>query len=275
MSIKMIITDLDGTFYHRDLTYDTVRFNRLYKQMKQQNIQFVVASGNQYYQLISFFDQANEMSFIAENGGYVVDQNQELFSVEIDYDTWFTAANLLDSMSEVTFLLICGKKSSYVLASTPDDLCDFYRDYFPHLDKVNRFEEIDDQIMKVAIACIPEATYEIAQTLKNRVHQNLSVVTSGHGYIDIIVSGVHKGNAIEMLMKKYNVKPSEILAFGDAMNDLEMLQLAKYGFVMKNGDPDLKEKIGRVTPLDFEEDGELALIEEYFKDSETFLKKYE
>ncbi len=52
MAIKMIVTDLDGTFYHQDLTYDKKRFNRLYKQMEENDIHFVVASGNQYYQLI-------------------------------------------------------------------------------------------------------------------------------------------------------------------------------------------------------------------------------
>ena len=34
-----------------DLTYDKERFNHLYKQMKENDIRFVVASGNQYYQL--------------------------------------------------------------------------------------------------------------------------------------------------------------------------------------------------------------------------------
>ena len=56
MSIKMIVTDLDGTFYHQDLSYDKQRFDRLYEKMKAEGIRFVVASGNQYYQLISFFD---------------------------------------------------------------------------------------------------------------------------------------------------------------------------------------------------------------------------
>lgn len=74
MSIKMIVTDLDGTFYHRDLTYDKARFMRLYEKMKQQGIHFVVASGNQYYQLISFFDEIkDELTFVSENGAYIVD----------------------------------------------------------------------------------------------------------------------------------------------------------------------------------------------------------
>lgn len=274
MSIKMIITDLDGTFYHEDLTYDKSRFDRLYQKMKEHQIRFVVASGNQYYQLISFFDDAKNMSFISENGGYVVDSNEELFSVEIQKSTWLKVAKMFQSMSEVTFLLICGKKSSYVLSSTSDELCDLYRDYFPKLEKVQSFDEIDDQIMKVAIACIPECTYDLASMLHEQVSEDLSVVTSGHGYIDVIVKGIHKANAIQMLMKKYNVKAEEIMAFGDAMNDLEMLQLAKYGFVMKNGSEELKNIIGRTTLHDVEEDGELEMIEQYFENPSAFLEKY-
>lgn len=46
-----------------------------YQQMKAQGIRFVVASGNQYYQLISFFPEiANEIAFVAENGGWVVSE---------------------------------------------------------------------------------------------------------------------------------------------------------------------------------------------------------
>ena len=79
MSIKMIVTDLDGTFYHRDFTYDKEKFSMLYQKMKEQHIHFVVASGNQYAQLRSFFEDANNLTFVAENGGYIIDKGKELF----------------------------------------------------------------------------------------------------------------------------------------------------------------------------------------------------
>ncbi len=50
-----------------------------YQQMKAQGIRFVVASGNQYYQLISFFPEiANEIAFVAENGGWVVSEGKDV-----------------------------------------------------------------------------------------------------------------------------------------------------------------------------------------------------
>ena len=72
MSIKLIAVDMDGTFLSDQKTYNRERFMAQYRQMKEQGIRFVVASGNQYYQLISFFPElANEISFVAENGGRI------------------------------------------------------------------------------------------------------------------------------------------------------------------------------------------------------------
>ncbi|WP_252493417.1 HAD hydrolase family protein, partial [Escherichia coli] len=73
MSIKLIAVDMDGTFLSDQKTYNRERFMAQYQQMKAQGIRFVVASGNQYYQLISFFPEiANEIAFVAENGGWVL-----------------------------------------------------------------------------------------------------------------------------------------------------------------------------------------------------------
>jgi hydroxymethylpyrimidine pyrophosphatase-like HAD family hydrolase len=52
--------------------------------MREQNIRFVVASGNQYYQLISFFPEiAHEIAFVAENGGWVVSAGEDVFNCQL------------------------------------------------------------------------------------------------------------------------------------------------------------------------------------------------
>ncbi|MFO5769796.1 HAD hydrolase family protein, partial [Klebsiella pneumoniae] len=71
MSIKLIAVDMDGTFLSDAKTYNRPRFLAQYQRMREQNIRFVVASGNQYYQLISFFPEiAHQIAFVAENGGW-------------------------------------------------------------------------------------------------------------------------------------------------------------------------------------------------------------
>ena len=60
MSVKVIVTDMDGTFLNDAKTYNQPRFMAQYQELKKRGIEFVVASGNQYYQLISFFPELKD-----------------------------------------------------------------------------------------------------------------------------------------------------------------------------------------------------------------------
>lgn len=57
MSIKLIAVDMDGTFLDDEMKYNKDRFMKQYRELKARGIKFVVASGNQYDQLKSFFHQ--------------------------------------------------------------------------------------------------------------------------------------------------------------------------------------------------------------------------
>lgn len=273
MSIKMIVTDLDGTFYHQDLSYDKIKFQQLYQKMQKEHIHFVVASGNQYYQLISFFDEPEKMTFVSENGGYIVKEGKEIFSVEIKPNIYHQIVDVLKKYPEM-ICIVCGKKSAYVTHDMSEKDFQFFLKYFPKMIRVDDLHNIDDQIMKFALMTEEDYVDKIVSELNQVVDNSLSVVTSGHGCIDLIVSGIHKGFALKTLMDIWHIAPHEVMAFGDARNDLEMLQLAGYGFVMKNGTEEMKQYIQRVTPLTCEEDGELAIIEEYFENPSLFLEKY-
>ena len=53
--IKMVAVDIAGTFVRSDYTYDAPRFRRVFSRMQKEGCSFVVASGNQYYQLRDLF----------------------------------------------------------------------------------------------------------------------------------------------------------------------------------------------------------------------------
>ncbi len=55
-----------------------------YQELKKRGIEFVVASGREYYQLISFFPEPkHEISFVAENGALVYEHGKQLFHGEL------------------------------------------------------------------------------------------------------------------------------------------------------------------------------------------------
>ena len=70
-NIKLAAVDIDGIFVRLDYTYDVPRFKRILSRMKEAGCSFIVASGNQYYQM------REELSFVAENGAFVKDRQAE------------------------------------------------------------------------------------------------------------------------------------------------------------------------------------------------------
>ena len=73
-----------------------------------------------------------------------------------------------------------------------------------------------------------------------------------------------KGKAITAIAKHLKIPMENILAFGDAANDLEMIEKVKYGFAMSNADPKLK-KVAYKTILSNDEDGVAKELNAFFE----------
>ena len=73
MTIKVIATDMDGTFLDDKGSYDKERFSQILDAMAARDMHFVVASGNSMSRLKPMFAETFErLHFVAENGGQVV-----------------------------------------------------------------------------------------------------------------------------------------------------------------------------------------------------------
>ncbi|TVV05249.1 HAD family hydrolase, partial [Lactobacillus paragasseri] len=68
---KLIAVDMDGTFLRDDKSYDEEKFAKIYQELEKRNIIFTVASGNQYYQITTFFKKFPAVVYVAENGALV------------------------------------------------------------------------------------------------------------------------------------------------------------------------------------------------------------
>ncbi len=85
------------------------------------------------------------------------------------------------------------------------------------------------------------------------------LVRSEPTYLEILRRGVTKGAALVRLCELLVVPPSAAVAFGDNLNDLEMIQAAGLGVAMGNAHADLKRAAGLVAPSN-DEDGVAAVL---------------
>jgi len=74
------------------------------------------------------------------------------------------------------------------------------------------------------------------------------ITTSGDDGMELMPKGASKVDALSVLADIYNVRMQNVLAFGDSINDLSMLKAAGTGVSMANGDPELQRHADIIAP---------------------------
>ncbi|WP_255807362.1 HAD hydrolase family protein [Lactobacillus intestinalis] len=108
-------------------------------------------------------------------------------------------------------------------------------------------------MLKFSIQCPDDKTEYYIKLFKDKLGNYSDVTSSGHGDLDIIQIGMHKANGLRELGKILNIKLSEMCAFGDGGNDLEMIQEVGYRVAMKNSSPPLLIVASHITDTNDEE----------------------
>lgn len=262
--IKLVAVDVDGTFIRDNYTWDVARFEKIFARMKKAGCNFVVASGNQYYQLRGIFAKySGEISFVSDNGAYVETRGELIFAADIPKATADFAVDACKEISGVQ-IFICGVRSAYCeRGNVPEDVFKFMHHYMPRMEMVDDLKKIDDQILKFALLVPNEKSGEYEKILREKLTGALTPTTSGYNSIDLIIPGCHKASGIKRLVERFGITPAECAAFGDSGNDIEMLRYCGESYAMGNAAQSVKD-VAKYTCLTNEEDGVLVELEKIF-----------
>lgn len=154
---------MDGTWLTDQKDYDKELFLREFAEMQKQGIKFVVASGNQYANLMTRFPEVlDKIYFVAENGALVAQGRQILHVDSLSDDIYQT---LLKITTEYPYpAVVMGLVSAYVKKSSGRAYKQEMKKYMEHITVVDSFGEIDDQIFKVSLT-VPEAKQAAGQII--------------------------------------------------------------------------------------------------------------
>lgn len=257
---KLIAVDMDGTFLKSDNSYDEKRFSQIYQKLRDKGIRFAVASGNQYFQLKSFFKQYPDVIYVSENGAIIKDEEQVYSLHAYSNQAVEKIEQFLLKQDKIQFL-VCGLENAYELKQFGPEYYERMHVYYHHLKQVKDFSEIDDKIVKFAVQCSDEDTKYFVDLFKKELAPDADVTSSGHGDIDIIQPGIHKANGLAELGKILGISMNEITAFGDGNNDLEMLEEVGDGVAVRNASPEVLKIADHVTDSN-DDQGVLNYIED-------------
>jgi len=87
---------------------------------------------------------------------------------------------------------------------------------------------------------------ERVKTAVQRTEPSVTCVFSEHDMLEFLGQDVNKGTALRVLCEQIGIASESVIAFGDNMNDFEMLQTAGIGVAMATGPAALQETADRV-----------------------------
>ena len=231
--IRLIASDMDGTLLDDDSrvppeTYDLIR------KLRANGVSFAVSSGRRYDTLCEMFAPViDEMDFVASNGAQVyVDGSM------VDREVFSHAAIKRLERTVLQFdclhLVLFDRTSSFLF----DDADAYEREIDKDLPAPRRVYETPGpqvNILKASVYCDdPAKMWDMAYALGRDLSDAFVFAPSGTKWIDVMQVGVNKWTGIRQVMDAHGVSADEVMAFGDSMNDYEILRMVGHSRAMGN-----------------------------------------
>lgn len=258
--VKLIVTDLDGTLLNDALNVPTGFFS-LADRLFEKGIKLAIATGRAQASIQEKFGPIMEHLYsISDNGSLMMKGNEELLCKPLNSSD-IKALVEVGRPIENAWPVLCGK-DSWFIENTDKAFLDKVHLYTRNYQVVNDLTQVEAPIIKVSLCDIIGAeqnSYPHYRSFENE----LKVALGGTSWLDVTMPSANKGIAIEHLQQLYGISKSETLVFGDMMNDLEMMQTAKYSYAMKNAHQRIKEVASFITEKDNNEGGVIEVIEKF------------
>ncbi len=256
MDIKVIATDMDGTLLDPKGQLDLPRLEKILDKLDQCDIRFVIATGNEVHRMRQLLGHLAERVVLVVANGARIFENNELIQAQ----TWDDAmvdralAHFKGRECQDQFVVTAMNggfvKEGTVFSEldkfmTPEMIEKLYQ-------RMNFVDEFDSSlfggVLKMSMVVGEERLDSVLQEINDLFDGHVRAVSSGYGCIDILQDGIHKAWGLVELLKRWNLKSEQIMAFGDSENDIEMLELAGISYAMENAEEAVKRVASKVAP---------------------------
>lgn len=266
MNIGLIATDLDGTLLRTDLSV-APRTRAALDAARDAGIVVVPVTARQPHGVRRIAEAAGFTSWaLCGNGAYCVDlsNGEVLFEAHVEVEAQRLLAQVLaETTPGVTFLSVRAGGEVYVAEQGYTDLADFEdhkRD--PSSMGVHTLEEV---LAEPSLKFIVRHRDITPTALLDRVRAlgltGFEVTHSGAPFVEVLAEGVTKAWGVSRLCQHLRIDRENVLAFGDAPNDVELLTWAGRGVAVSNAAPETLAAADEICGRN-DDDGVAAIIEE-------------
>ncbi|MCX8077130.1 MAG: Cof-type HAD-IIB family hydrolase [Geminocystis sp.] len=267
--IRVLILDIDGTIAGRsNQVSQAVR--QAIKQAQAKGIMVGLATGRMFCSAKAFHEAIGaDLPIIAYNGAWVqrADTGEMLLHQPVHKNIAQELVQYFRQQQQENELDIHLYYDDQLYVENFNEKTDFYVqrsgiDY----NLVERLEDLLDNHPTKILAQSPDSdliTYLLEDLQRRYPPEKVFLTQSNPVYLEATRANVNKGSAVKYLVEKIlDLKPENVMAIGDNLNDYTMLKYAGFSVAMGDAPAEVKAIASAVTD-DVENDGVAKAIQEY------------
>ncbi len=251
--IKLIATDLDGTFLQGGDTPHPENIKAV-RECQEAGIKVCACTGRSFNHVKMILDEVKFDEFcVINNGASIIDWRsgkhryrnrfdpnsiKDIVDVLLSYDapfglTGFDTVYMMEGYTSDWYNMLSQREREEL-------------NMYVYKSKEELVEACKDDVERMNLNLPFLQTFDDLSEKLGRVAE-VEVTASGPSALEIAHADADKSQTLMVLADIYNVKPENVLAFGDSFNDMYMLAWAGTGVAMGNADPRLKTVADYIT----------------------------
>jgi Cof subfamily protein (haloacid dehalogenase superfamily) len=251
--IKLVATDLDGTFLRNDKSISQENLDMLHL-LGERGICRVIATGRNLHKTREVISPEVPFDFIVFSSGsgvYDIKNEKQIFLQNLNSNT----------VQQISDFLIERDLNFHLFKPVPENhKCWFFRGSYEcsEFEKYFGFHNSHSEPLPANRVLKSEACQflivfpniisrfmklkdELEAEFKDiKVVRTSSPLETGYIWMEIFHQSVSKGNGVRVICDSLNIRPQETIGVGNDFNDLDLLAFTKYSYLVENGPEELK-----------------------------------
>jgi Cof subfamily protein (haloacid dehalogenase superfamily) len=241
---SVIATDLDGTLLHSDHSLDPFTAQTV-RAIAARGVNIIIATGRHYRDVAGIRDVLGVDAYlITSNGARVHAPGDEcVYARNLDPEVVrrLVQPDLAGGNGRVIVNLFAD--DAWLIDRHAPELLVFHQDSGFKYEVMDLREHDGENIAKVLYVGDPADLKETAANLEREFGDSIYVTYSLPDCLEVMTRDVSKGRALRFVLERLDADVAHCVAFGDNMNDIDLLETAGHPFMMSNANPDLIKRL--------------------------------
>ncbi len=270
MKYKMIALDLDGTLTNSQKEVSE-RNKEALKKAAEKGVHVVLASGRPLVGILPVARMVNLQEtggyILAYNGAHIVDgrSGETIMQTTLPEKYYPDIVGYGKIYDDVTILTYNSKGVVTLDDKNPYVTLEAKINRVPVQKVTDMCAALDGPVCKFLCVGKHEHLREIQSCMKEKYGNQINVFFSETYFLEIVPNGIEKAASLKKLLDKLGFSREELIACGDGLNDITMIDFAGLGVAMENAHDTLRNRADYITDTN-DADGVALVIEKFILD---------